>query len=188
MVKHAGGDTPSTEQVQAQTLLYELIVLLGHVIRSEGEGKEGDTETDSEPTSEETMKGIHQMIYDLYESVIKSMEGLVSAWNQSNPLSQTTSKGANQAHNTSGSNLSTCPHHRQEVVEGLISPAKELYGLLQGRLSIPREEWLYQFGGSTQEFVRGVWTLVVLGLVRATSKRVATGNMVYYEKVGVVWC
>lgn len=186
-VEHTG-DTLclSTEQLQAQTLLYELIVLLGHAKSNHRQDQSGESE--SEPTLDEKMKGIHQMINDLYDTVIKSMEGLVRAWDQSNPLSKTTPKHGQQAHSTTSSSPSSCLHHRHEVVEGLISPAKELYGLMQDRLSIPREEWLYQFGGSTHDFVRGVWTLVVLGLVQAKSKRMGTGNTVYYQKVGVVWC
>jgi hypothetical protein len=141
------------------------------------------------------------MIHDLLDVVVQSMDSLMEDWKDANPFSKhstnkapsKTSKTKREHHRLPRTNndlsLHRPCHHRHNLVEALVSPAKEMYGLLQGRWSIPREEWLYQFGGSPQEFMRGVWTLVLTGLVQSKTKRGGKeGNMVYYEKVSVVWC
>jgi hypothetical protein len=71
------------------------------------------------------------------------------------------------------------------MVQGLPSPAKQLYALLEGRLSVSRDEWLYAFGGSPEEFTLGTWYLMVCGLLQTKHKR---GGGVLFEKVSVVWC
>lgn len=166
----------SSEQKRAQGLIYELILVVGHYLR-------GTTEDDAvKLSSKEQMDGMQRMLHELFEFCEERMAKLQDKWNQNNPLSKRAS--------SSGQTIDHGPcHHRQKLVDGLMSPSKELYGLLEDRLSIPREEWLYDFGGSPEDFMRGVWSLVVLGLVQAKSKRGGNkGTTVYYEKVSVVWC
>jgi hypothetical protein len=59
-----------------------------------------------------------------------------------------------------------------------------MYQLLQGRLSIGREEWLHAFGGSVDDFMMGVWFLMGTGLLQPKRSR---GGRLVYEKVPVVW-
>jgi hypothetical protein len=180
----------SPEQVQAQTLLYELILLIGQTLKEDDDASHQGKTISSKLSSQEEKDGLQRMIFELFELCIQSMDSLLEKWNEANPLSRTSKPSANKSSKRNAdipSPRQPC-HHRQNLVEGLISPARELYGLLQDRWSIPREEWLYHFGGSPQDFVRGVWTLVLAGLIQGKSKRGGNGTMVYYEKVSVVWC
>lgn len=181
----------SPEQVKATTLLYELILVIGYALKDDGElSHEEGRISRCKLSPHEQKDGIKRMVVDLFDLCINSMDSLLDAWSLTNPLSKTPKSSAKKT-----SRDDTCVpwphrpcHHRQTLVEGLISPARELYGLLQDRWSIHREEWLYHFGGSKQDFVRGVWTLVLAGLVQGKSKRGGNGTRVYYEKVSVVWC
>lgn len=218
----------SSEQTQAKTLLYELIILIGTTMdnarmstTSEAAAAAAGTTAAITGTTRTTttcttipkisdldrMEGIYRMIHELCEIVSDSMESLLEKWMEANPLAKrcdktistkTKTKGSrsHRQHVTPGSSfdneirsLQRPCHHRKDLIDGLTSPARELYGLLQDRWSIPREEWLYQFGGSPHDFVQGIWMLVLTGLVQAKTKRAGnTGTMVYYEKVSVVWC
>lgn len=185
------------EQLQARTLLYELIILIGSDTE-ETESAAQEQEEASPPKrprlgDKDHTQGIYRMIHDLMEVVIQSMDSLLEDWKDANPLMKhKPPPKKNRGRGSSTNNdmaLFRPTRHRQTLVQGLVSPAKELYGLLQDRLSIPREEWLYHFGGSPQDFVRGVWTLVLAGLIQAKTKRGGNnGTMVCYEKVSVVWC
>jgi hypothetical protein len=172
----------SVKQQQAQTLLYELILVLGCASSS----KDDPTDNVVTLTPTEETEGIHRMLHELFEFCAEAMGELCNQWNMKNPLSKKSNHLPPPPALTHGPG--GC-YHRQTLVEGLTSPAKELYGLLQDRLSIPREEWLYHFGGSPQDFMRGVWTLVLAGLVQAKSRRGGSkGIIVQYEKVSVMWC
>lgn len=171
----------SPDEEKARIMLYELILLLGNVIHDAEETREMTLKL----TAEEKMEGISRMLQELFELVVQSMDGLLRNWEQWNPLNKSSNKNVRQCDRDLPF---TSRRHRQEIIEGLCSPAKELYGLLQDRLSIPRDEWLYQSGGSVQDFAQGVWTLLLLGLIQARSKRIGGSNMVYYEKISVVWC
>ena len=198
------------EKQQALTLLYELILIVGAT--SEDDTLDGAAAAEAKKvtplTPMEEMEGIERMLQELFDLCVKAMGQLYHQWNGTNPLaSQKSSTMESQQGPLVVSSASSC-HHRQTLVEGLGSPARELYGLLQDRLSIPRDEWLYLFGGSPHDFMQGVWTLVLLGLVQSKSRRSGGGtgsgstdgsttgsssrrkgtNVVYYEKVSVMWC
>ena len=196
------------EKQQALTLLYELILIVGAT--SEDDTIDGDAAAEAKRvtplTPMEEMEGIERMLHELFDLCVKAMGQLYHQWNSTNPLASQKSSSMESQQGPLMSSASSC-HHRQTLVEGLGSPARELYGLLQDRLSIPRDEWLYLFGGSPHDFMQGVWTLVLLGLVQSKSRRSGGGtgggstdgsttgssrrkgtNVVYYEKVSVMWC
>ena len=199
------------QKQQVLTLLYELILVVGASSQDNTIDGAAEASRVTPLTPMEKMEGIERMLHEMFDFCAKAIGQLQDRWNGSNPLkkskistsSSTTAMTMEYQHGHWVSSSSSC-HHRQSLVEELGSPAKELYGLLEERLSIRRDEWLYLFGGSPHEFMQGVWTLVLLGLVQSKTRRSSGGasggsssgrsgtrkgtNIVYYEKVSVMWC
>ena len=90
---------------------------------------------------------------------------------------------------------------RRKILNNLPPASRKLYEILEGRLSVDRDDWFYSFGGSVEDFAVGVWTLRKCGLIRPKKTKVITAThkhergkgkkrqeIVSYEKVAVVWC
>jgi hypothetical protein len=164
------GPCPTRDKTSnnTQTLLQELIVLVGNA-------KTNDDD-------ERIQQGTLQMLDELHGMVGKQIDDLLQQWKNHNPMFHE-EEDDDEQHDVVMEEES--PILRQDMVQGLPSPAKQLYALLEGRLSVSRDEWLYAFGGSPEEFTLGTWYLMVCGLLQTKHKR---GGGVLFEKVSVVWC
>ena len=88
---------------------------------------------------------------------------------------------------------------RRRILDNLPYGSRQLYELLEGRLSVDRDDWYNTFGGTVEDFAIGVWTLRKCGLIRPRKKPTTTtwkqqqrgkqqNEVITYEKVAVVWC
>lgn len=154
-----------------KTLIQELIIL-AHAC---GDGKAEQAEASHVVDKEMINSGLITMIQDLCDLIGEQIDAWLERWMDECPLLVVEDSRRNHE-------MNICI--RQETIEDLPQPAKSMYELLQDRLSIKREDWLYDFGGSVDDFTLGIWMLTVAGLVQ--SKRIRGGGILY-EKVAVVW-
>jgi len=214
------GPASTPQGRKALGLLYELILVVGAAssssLSSSSKGDTGEQQQQQEEEKEgiwntltamEQIDGVHRMLSELFELCNTVMGELQEQWNHTNPLGS--KKKSSSKNGVASSSSYQHQHHRQSLVEGLTSPAKELYDLFQDRLSISQDEWFYHYGGSPQDFIQGISTLIILGLIQTKTKRgggiiVKSSttsnntknnnsrkkmmNMVYYEKVSAMWC
>ncbi|CAJ1958190.1 unnamed protein product [Cylindrotheca closterium] len=152
-----------------KTLIQELIILI-HAY----DGKSEQAETSHVVDKEIINSNLISMIQELCNLIGEQIDSWVERWMEECPLLV--------IENNMNLKMNVCI--RRETIEDLPQPAKSMYELLQDRLSIKREDWFYDFGGTVDDFTMGVWMLTVSGLVQC--KRIRGGGILY-EKVAVVW-
>jgi hypothetical protein len=151
-----------------RSLVRELIILV------DAQGK-AETLSKNPPDDETIQTELSKMIQNLYNLLGSQLDTWKGRWMNTCPLLLLSDNGGI---------FDKDVQPRYEIIEGLAHPAKALYQLLKGRLSIGRKEWLHDFGGSVADFTLGVWFLVVTGLLQVKRAR---GGQIVYEKVPVVW-
>lgn len=128
------------------------------------------------PSAKVFQDGVFQMIQNLFQLMGEQLDACNQQWKDSCPLR--IERDDENVPFTNEINL------RHDIVEGLPQPAKTMYQLLEGRLSVVREDWLRDFGGTAHDFILGTWFLHLSGLIH---KKHSRGGKIIYEKVPVVW-
>jgi hypothetical protein len=140
---------------------------------------------------------------------LERVEYWTRRWIEINPLmsmmtSPVEEEEATNTHNASSSSNNNNDgrpiNFRRRILDNLPYGSRQLYELLEGRLSVDRDDWYHTFGGTVEDFAIGVWTLRKCGLIRpkkTTTTTKTTGKqqrgkqqqeVITYEKVAVVWC
>lgn len=165
-------DGKTTKTIKA--MIQELIIL---VVAAQQQQHDTTTTTAQRPPDAETIQaGLTDMIKTIFEQLGEQIDMWFGQWIEHCPLFVEEDEKKEEFQKE--------VHLRLGTIHDLPQPAKIMYSLLEGRLSIGREEWLHDFGGSVEDFTLGVWFLIVTGLLQ---RKRARGGRIIYEKVAVVW-
>mmetsp|Transcript_32024 Transcript_32024/g.34410 ORF Transcript_32024/g.34410 Transcript_32024/m.34410 type:complete len:220 (-) Transcript_32024:7-666(-) len=166
----------------------------------------------------EIRRGITDTILQMNRLVLERVEDWTRRWIEINPLmasppitedddekepelnnSHSPNYNQNYTQNADGRPI----NFRRRILDNLPLGSRQLYELLEGRLTVHRDEWYRAFGGSVEDFTMSVWTLRKCGLIRpkqvirhntkkqqqkTTHRQQQHKEVVAYEKVAVVWC
>jgi hypothetical protein len=165
-----------TTNNKIKSIIQELVILVAAQQEQQQQQHDTSAQFPKPPDAETIKEGLADMIKTLFQLLGEQIDLWVDQWVDLCPLylvgDHKESKFLKEV------------HLRREIVDDLPQPAQTMYQLLQGRLSIGREEWLHDFGGSVDDFMMGVWFLMVTGLLQPKRSR---GGRLVYEKVPVVW-
>jgi hypothetical protein len=159
-------------------------------------------------------RGITETILKINHLVLERVEFWTRRWIEINPLMpmpimtplplplvEEEEETRNTHNNSNNNNINDGRpiNFRRRILDNLPYGSRQLYELLEGRLSVDRDDWYNTFGGTVEDFAIGVWTLRKCGLIRPTKKPTTTtwkqqqrgkqqNEVITYEKVAVVWC
>jgi hypothetical protein len=136
------------------------------------------------------LKGISQMVLDVSHDIAGQLDHWMRLWMCVNPFMKwmNLQDPLLQKKDFEGNNLLHTLNIRRDVVAGLDQSTQKLLGVLQGQMTITKDDWFLAFGGNMEEFCIGVWTLQMIGLVQLKKGSGGGANKAVYEKVSVVWC
>lgn len=196
------------------TMVRELVVLIDAInVGSFATGKEEEVVA----TSNKIRSGVTDTVLEMNRIALEQLEEWTRRWVEANPLMEapgeedivddSEEQKHDGLHNWFGNAISYNQegrpvNFRRRVLDNLPADSRQLYEILEGRLSVDRDDWYGSFGGSVEDFSVGVWTLRKCGLIRpkkTKTRATATNNSprgnakrrkdtISYEKVAVVWC
>ena len=191
------------------TMVRQLVVLIEALrkINSSIAVNDEDDHVATKSRSDKIRLGMTEIILEMNRLALGRVEKWTGRWIDSNPLMAAVEEDEihdyeeHNADSYDNANKDGRPiNFRRQILDNLPYGSRQLYEVLEGRLSVERDDWYHSFGGTVEDFAVGVWTLRKCGLIRpkktiiiaATNKQQRVNKrrqeVVSYEKVAVVWC